>query len=480
LLLSATIDRVRRTAVILVAAAVLGGAVLLFIGTRARPLPDPPRPTGIEGLDPLLVAAMDAAFDASAANPESPGHRAELAMVYQANGQLAAAAEAYRQALDADGGRSHWWFHLARAEAALGRYEDALASMQRAADIESGYAPVHWHQGFWLLELGRLDEAEAAFRHAIEAAPNHPTGDVGRIGLARLYLARGEAAPAVALLEPLVQKFVGEAYLMQLLGTAYRQQGRLQEAARFVARATGVKPIWPDPWVDEVQQHRAGYLAVFEEADRMFDAGDTSAAITHLLSLRESRPDDPVLLTKIGETYMRAGNTSQARARLDEALKIDPDYYYAHFILSLVHERGRQPALAMTHVDRAIAAHPRLAAAHRQKARLLSLRGDWAGSEAALEEALHLGLQDLDAQIDLGIAQYKQGRTAEGQATIEDVLSQSPDHIGARIRLAILLAEQGDFEGATRLIGEARQIAPSHPEVRQAAEEILRMRDGGG
>ena len=41
-------------------------------------------------------------------------------------------------------------------------------------------------------------------------------------------------------------------YLRYLLGTAYRQIGRQEDARPLLAMATGSAPSWDDPWATQV------------------------------------------------------------------------------------------------------------------------------------------------------------------------------------------------------------------------------------
>ena len=61
----------------------------------------------------------------------------------------------------------------------LGRHEDALQCYQQAESVRAWASPEQIGralrgQGLNLIDLGRLEEAEAAFQRSLEVEPNHP------------------------------------------------------------------------------------------------------------------------------------------------------------------------------------------------------------------------------------------------------------------------------------------------------------------
>ncbi|MSO24001.1 MAG: tetratricopeptide repeat protein [Acidobacteria bacterium] len=64
--------------------------------------------------------------------------------------------------------------NLAAAYAELGRYQDALAHLQRAAQLNQNDPLAHTNLGIILSKLERIDEAQIEFRRAQALAPNDP------------------------------------------------------------------------------------------------------------------------------------------------------------------------------------------------------------------------------------------------------------------------------------------------------------------
>jgi tetratricopeptide (TPR) repeat protein len=91
---------------------------------------------------------------------------------------------------------------LGRIAQASGDLAGAIGHLQRAAELQDGlaymeppywYFPVRQSLGALLLQTGRLEEAEAAFRAALNQSPNNGWA---LFGLARTLRAKGDEKSA--------------------------------------------------------------------------------------------------------------------------------------------------------------------------------------------------------------------------------------------------------------------------------------------
>ena len=83
----------------------------------------------------------------------------------------------------------------------LGRYEEALAAYDRSLEIEPNNANVHFNRGVALKELGRYEEAVAVFNRIIKMYPDDPNAlHNRRIVLMELGYATGAATGAASAL----------------------------------------------------------------------------------------------------------------------------------------------------------------------------------------------------------------------------------------------------------------------------------------
>ena len=111
---------------------------------------------------------------------------------------------------------------LGRLAQAHGDGQAAIAAFEEAAALQDGlpyteppfwYYPVRQTLAAALLQAGRLDEAEAQFKRALERAPNNGWS---YFGLAKVYTALGNATAAQEAEENLAKTWVGNPSLLQL------------------------------------------------------------------------------------------------------------------------------------------------------------------------------------------------------------------------------------------------------------------------
>jgi tetratricopeptide (TPR) repeat protein len=216
-------------------------------------LPDRPEPLAVLGhilLEQERPGDAQRAFAAALAGPHvtvpmsAALHAAAARAALQRRDVAAARAEAV-QAAEAGAGPAIVAFVEGRllleqgdANGALARFDEALAASPKAGPpLEE----LQWRRGDALSQIERLDDAEAAYRRAIDERPR----DVGPyVGLATAYHASGRDAQAAAAIDlllravPTAPAYAQAARLSQALGDANRAEALRREAReRFPAAA---------------------------------------------------------------------------------------------------------------------------------------------------------------------------------------------------------------------------------------------------
>ncbi|MBP2316464.1 tetratricopeptide repeat protein [Azospirillum soli] len=204
------------------------------------------------------------------------GHDAEAARLI---------AEAIARANEKGGGKAEHHANLGLALHGLGRVAEAEAAYRRALALKEDYPEAQNSLGSALQDLGRLDEAIAHYRRALELRGAYP--------------------------EALVN-----------LGTALHAQDRLEEAEASLRAALALDPADPLAHTD--------LGVVLKEAGRLDEA---EAAHTEALRLA---PGDPETLVNLGLLREAQGRPVEAEACYREALRSDPGFALARWNLSLL------------------------------------------------------------------------------------------------------------------------------------------------
>jgi tetratricopeptide (TPR) repeat protein len=95
----------------------------------------------------------------------------DYAAAFECDGQIDRAAAEYRRAI-AVFPRAHTWTSLAALFERQGRWDEAFDALDQAEKLDPTYWEVYSFRGSAYLELGRVEEAAAEYRHALALRPN--------------------------------------------------------------------------------------------------------------------------------------------------------------------------------------------------------------------------------------------------------------------------------------------------------------------
>ncbi len=189
----------------------------------------------------------------------------------------------------------------------LSRVGGALLAAAGSAALQAPPGPVDRlvRRGEILRDLGRREEARAAFEEALRLDPGNPRA---RTGLGWLFLEANRPAEALAEFRQTYPRLpitvVGQALALYRLG-------RLPEATEIA-----------------------------EDGKALF-------------------PGSPLVLTQAAFFHLLQGRVEEARGEVDEALRIDPRYGPAHELLARVFLVQNQIQAAVEAAQRAVQANPR-------------------------------------------------------------------------------------------------------------------------
>jgi tetratricopeptide (TPR) repeat protein len=329
------------------------------------------------------------------------------------------------------------YYQMGVCQIVLGRYEDALRSLERARaagldgwEVLSGLGTAHFHRGendlarryfervlqvqdgeptalFYLgrldLKVGRAAEAEQKLRRVLASEPRH---EGALFNLGRSLVLQGKTAEGKQVLE-YHRKL---AYLNDRLKTL-----------RDMASAPGAKaPAFADLGNVYVELGNTTLaLAAFEKAEKLEPA---------------------MTLTSLGRGKLRyyAGDFEQAEKYLRQALLTDPSACDGHLFLGLALKAQRNNASALAALETALQHCPRTAMLLGNIAELEIQRGN-------LDRALQLSA-------DIG--------------RLEPASPTGP-YIAAVCRLY-----RKDLDGAERLALEAARLGPNDPEYQRLLRAI--------
>lgn len=455
--------------------AVLVSLVAAFSCSVETPPVEPPVEVVLDHSATEVVELLEALVKRAQGLPASALRRGDLGMAYEVNGFPDAALTSYRQAEALDQSSARWPYFQALLLADRGQQQRAVAALDRAIAIDASYGPAWVRRGTCLLDLGKPAIALDAFVQAGSLG----VGPVAVVGQSRVALHQGRPGDAVALLEPLSREF-RHPVVFQLLGRAYRESARIDDARIALARGRTLRQLQlEDPWHESKQRHEVSFIHRATRAQEMIHRDEPAKAIAILETLIEQQPDNGLVISNLATAYRRDGDPIRAFRLLRRAIESDPDYYPFHVgIADYYRDRGDVDS-ALAHVDRALRLEPELAMLYSKRGLLLSEQDKPDAALAAFDTAIRFDPRSRDAFMYAGQVEAGQRRWPQAIQRYEEAVRIDPSYTVGYLNLSAALAFARRFEEARTALLQAQRLGTHTREVESALGRLAEMERSG-
>jgi Tfp pilus assembly protein PilF len=334
--------------------------------------------------------------------------------------------------------------------ASEGLIEEALSRFEQALESAPGNPEAIEAVGRALLNLGRLEEAEASFLDALEIDPEWVAP---RMGLALVALGRDEPFKIVHHLERAIETDPGypEAYVE--LGRYYGYMGEPALAKATFERWTGRHPEDADMLIN------AGLT--------LFDASDFAEAYAFFEKAVEAATEEEQrsgALTFRANALDMLGRYEEAVASYEEVIAETPEWWEAHANLGICHARNGRMERAEAAFRRGLEDCPGSPEIRDElAAHLLAQGGDLREALRLSEEAVALGRDEIRHLITLGEVRLALGEDGGAAEAYRAVLALDPENPDAHLELGILHERRGEPEEAEEHFVEALKSDPGDP-----------------
>jgi protein O-GlcNAc transferase len=186
--------------------------------------------------------------------------------------------------------------------------KDALAALQKAADLLPNDAEAHSNLAVVLRDQGQLDAAVASYRRALQIRPNF-TEAHNNLGVA--LRAQGQLEEAVASYRKAVELKPDFYEALNNLGSTLLSLGQLDDAVASYRQALKIKH-------DFAEVHNNLGIA-------LKDLGQYDAALASFRKALELKPDLAMAHNSLGLTLKELGQHDAALASFRKALELKPD-----------------------------------------------------------------------------------------------------------------------------------------------------------
>ena len=436
---------------------------------------------------------------------------------YASHQQFPCAIETFRAALKTDPNSAQLWYLDGLALIGDNRLTEAVPAVEESVRLDSTVVKPHLILAFLYDRGGHHDKAEDQWKSAlaidpksIEAVEGLSEELAGREDWIDLLVLLRSAPHTEKLAIRLAQALGNLNYLdeaFKVLDEAMRQWPKsldLVEAMTVVLvkqhRYNDAIDLWQKAADDSPENPRAQ-----RELFRILVLSNhITAAKPMAAKILAAHPHDPEVLYLEGVVARGTGDFPQAKAYLEEAVRLKSDFYFSQFNLGMVLVILREWPEAKERLEKAIAMDSSQAETHFELAKALRGLGEDEGArremtlyqkiksddEAALEaaSAAAQGDKSLDqGKVDEALLHYREavqdapqsavykykvsialdrsGKVDEEKAQLEDAVKLDPALAGAQKQLGYLLSRSGDTAGAVEHFRMAVKASPAWPEA---------------
>ncbi len=400
------------------------------------------------------------------------------------------AQAAYETAVEVAPDDASYVFLLANFHRRAGHDEAAAPLFVKLTEVQPGFASFSALGAFLAQERESDEEAEEAFREALERAEGEDRVRAYR-SLAGFNFTRDRFEEAVATLQQGLEEHSGNLELMYLLARFYRALGEEEPADALIEKATQADPNDPRPYL-VLSSYRSrqgdlhGALEAAESAERV-DPGNQAARLRKAellvdIGFREENKDQIALGRSIvdailakspsnaGALFVKAkidladGDVTDAISAMRQAIDARPDWAQAHFVLgSALVLDGDLPG-ARVELARSLEVDATLEESRKVLAQVHAAMGE---HEYAVEEGrryLREHPEDIATRILVAQSAVYLGRPEDARAELEQI-PEEQRNAETLFALGRLAFREGKREEARRLLGAADRARPHHPEI---------------
>ncbi|NNF62375.1 MAG: tetratricopeptide repeat protein [Gammaproteobacteria bacterium] len=319
-----------------------------------------------------------------------------------------------------------WQFYFGYALAKVNRHDESLQPLRAAADLEPELSGINIVLAQSLDAVGRADQARKQYERALATDPAR--GDA-RYGLGKLLQAAGDTDAAIEQFERTLADGGDSGLVHYALANAYISRGDSEKAEQHLQlqqRYKSVRIGISDPLLRTISSLKISDERYIREGKRLFDAG----------------------------------KVSEAAARFNKALELNPSNSTVHANLVGIYSVLQQPGLAEKHYRAATEIDSNLFDAHMNYATMLFQQRRLDEAVAAYRLAIDADPTNVEALVRLGFALGEQGNGGDSVPFLRRGLELDANHPLGNYLLGRQLVSDGQLrQGIVHL---ERSVTASH------------------
>ena len=329
---------------------------------------------------------------------------------------------------------------------------------------------------------GQLLNLEQACKELLQSYPQS-LFVINALGVA--LQEQGKLQEAISTYDKLLQLKPDYAEAYSNRGNALKNLGQLQEAVESYDKAIQLKPDFAKAYsnrgnalteMDQLQEAVASYdkaiqiepdyaEAYYNRGNTLIELGQLQEAVASHDQAIQLKPDHAEAYYNRGNTLIALGQLQEAVASHDKAIQIKPDHAQAYSNRGHALKELGQLDEALASYDKAIQIKPDYAEAFSNRGGTLKELGQLVEAVSSYGKAIQINPAYAEAYYNLGNTLAVQGQLKEALASYDSAIQNKPDYTEAYSNRGNILIELGQFDEALASYDRAIQVTPGSAEA---------------
>ena len=338
---------------------------------------------------------------------------------------------------------------LASLHQVKGSSEDAEAAFRRAVELDPKNPTVHMALSQFLWMSRRPAEAEKALQTALSLDPKNPPA---HRAMASLLISSNRAAEAEPHLKALGESDTSSSQSLKLsLADYYVAMNRHQDALRVL---------------EEIAKSQGAYSAARTRTALLDYATKGSTEGNKVIDdvLAKDPKNVPALLTK-ARFLMTENKLEEAEKRARAAVTADPGSLQAHFLLGTLYRLQGKNEEAARSFGEALKINPRATAAQVQLSQLSLAAGERDRALQLAQDAARRAPRDAIARLTLFNSLLANGELVAAERELAPLAASFPRNSSVLVATGQLALAKGDRQAARAAFEKAGETAPADYEA---------------
>ena len=373
---------------------------------------------------------------------------ADMAFELYEDGQIPQALAQLAAAIEINPNNSAWHFNIALALDSMDNFELAIEAYQKALELTPDDPETLNCLAIDYTRTGEYDLALATFDKIQEIAPNFEPGYCNRI-ITYTEMDQHEKAE---------QMF----YLAQQINPdcpiCFYNVGNSLFSRRQYARA-----IWC--WERTAMLEPTHPQINYRIAQAYWANGDLDQAKDYFLRHLRNGPGDVDVILDFGIFLLKIGQLNAAREKFNRILELQPDFTNAVFYLGELAMIQNRSVDASRLYCRATKEDPDLAGPRYRLAQIALDDGSCDEAKKLLMDELKLKIDDIDVLLSIAVMFIQLGELDLAMDTLLGIVDEDRESATAFYHMGMVMALQGDHEGAMHFFEHAMTIDDTDPNL---------------